>query len=73
MKNFRTKLSYALYTLLCVVLLSSCENEVEYDGLILTDTKTGRVYLLKHNVGDTYFVDERVVKIIGKDTTEVFE
>ena len=72
MKYLRKKLSYVL--LLCLVIFSSCEgNEAEYDGLILTDIKTGRVYLLKHNMSDTYFVDERVIRIIGQDTTEVFE
>ena len=45
----------------------------KYDGLILTDTKTNKVYLLKHNIGDTYFVDEKVLQINGKDTTEVFK
>ena len=69
----KENLSYALYTLLCIVFLSSCESENEYDGLILTDPKTGRVFLLKHHVGDIYFIDERVIKITGKDTTEVFE
>ena len=75
MKNFRIKngIKYFLYTLLCVVTLSSCTDGKKYDGLILTDNETGRIYLLKHNVGDTYMIDEKVVKIMGKDTTQVFE
>jgi hypothetical protein len=45
----------------------------KYDKLILTDTITNKVYLLKHNIRDTYFIDEQVIKISGNDTTCVFE
>lgn len=71
MKNFKIK--YFIYMLIALIALSSCTNYDNYDGLILTDNETGRVYLLKHHIGDTYMIDEKVIKIIGRDTTEVFE
>jgi hypothetical protein len=72
MKRFQKITKGVLYALLCVVILSGCDGS-KYDGLILTDTATGREYLLKHNILDTYFIDEKVVKIMGNDTTRVFE
>ena len=72
MKN----LSYAIYIVLAVVLITSCVNNSEddkYNGLILTDLTSDRVYILKHNYNDTYFVDEQIIKIIENDTLVVFE
>lgn len=69
---FRTRLSHIAYLLLVAVLFS-CNNETQYDGLILTDLKTKRKYLLKYNAGDSYFIDEEVKQIFGKDTTIVFK
>jgi hypothetical protein len=66
-----TKAFFILLVMCC--LFSSCNNEVQYDGLVLTDENTGKKYLLKHNVGDTYFIDEQVLQISGKDTTMVFK
>lgn len=74
LKSISTK-AIICYLLLCGVLLQGCGDDgSKYDGLILTDTKTGRQYLLKYTgPGDTYFIDEKVIKIIGKDTTEVWD
>ena len=58
--------------LVLLVLFSSCEDSDKFDGLILTDENTGKKYLLKHNGGDTYFIDEQVIQISGKDTIVVF-
>lgn len=58
--------------LLVIFAFCSCRNGSEYDGLILKDPNTGVFYLLKHNIGDTYFIDKRSVLICGKDTTYVF-
>ena len=66
-----TKAFFILLVMCC--LFSSCNNEVHYHGLVLTDENTGKKYLLKHNVGDTYFIDEQVLQISGKDTTMVFK
>ena len=64
------RLVLALATVLSV--LSSCSNDTEKDGLILTDPNTGKLYLLRHNIGDTYFINERKMLIIAKDTTWIF-
>lgn len=44
---------------LCLVLvfglISGC-GDISYDGLILKDEKTQKQYLLRHNIGDTYFI-----------------
>jgi hypothetical protein len=71
--NFTTKTAIALYAMLAVVLFTGCSDGSKYDKLILTDPNTGKQYLVKHNVGDTYMIDEKVVKISGKDTISVFE
>ena len=65
------RLVLALATVLSV--LSSCSNDTQKDGLILTDPNTGKLYLLRHNIGDTYFINERKMLIIAKDTTWVFK
>jgi hypothetical protein len=57
--------------MLIVVFLTACDTEK--DGMIVTDQNTGKLYLLKHNVGDNYFIFERKMLISGKDTTFVFE
>lgn len=67
------QLTFAFASLLLCTVLSSCNNETQYDGLVLTDENTGKKYLLKHNVGDTYFIDEQTQQILGKDTTVVFK
>ena len=66
-----TKAFFILLVMCC--LFSSCEDGNKYDGLVLTDENTGKKYLLKHNVGDTYMIDEQVLQISGKDTTLVFK
>ena len=71
--NFTTKTTIALYAMLVVVLFTGCSDGSKYDKLILTDQNTGKQYLIKHNIGDTYMIDEKVVKISGKDTISVFE
>jgi hypothetical protein len=58
--------------LMLAAVFSSCNNDVEKNGLIVIDPNTNKQYLLKHNVGDTYFIYERVAKIVGKDTTWTF-
>jgi hypothetical protein len=79
MKNFKNnnKMKNKLVIVLCILLgislFSSCKvPETQYDGLILTDENTGKKYLLKHNYADTYFIDEAVMIISGKDTTYAF-
>jgi hypothetical protein len=57
--------------MLIVVLLTACDTEK--DGMIVTDQNTGKLYLLKHNVGDSYFIFESKMLISGKDTTFVFK
>ena len=69
--NTKTLSKYFLYTLLCTAVVS-CVKGSKYDGLILTDNKTGRQYLLKYNIGDTYMIDEKIIKVIDNDTTFVF-
>jgi hypothetical protein len=71
--NFTTKTAIALYAMLAVVLFTGCSYGSKYDKLILTDQNTGKQYLIKHNIGDTYMIDEKVVKISGKDTVIMFE
>jgi hypothetical protein len=56
-----------------IFFLSSCHDGKKYDGLILVDTTTNKKYVLKHNAGDTYFIDEVVIQIDGKDTTYVLK
>lgn len=69
MKNKTIKSILLLFTL--VILFSACSSK--YDGLILTDENTGKKYLLRHNLGDNYFIDEQTLYISGKDTTLVFK
>ena len=71
--NFTTKTAIALYAMLAVVLFTGCSDGSKYDKLILTDQNTGKQYLIKHNIDDTYMIDEKVVKISGKDTVIMFE
>jgi hypothetical protein len=58
-------------------LFSSCSfwylDGDKYDKLILTDEKTGKKYLLKHHNGDSYFIDELVIQISGKDTILMYK
>lgn len=62
-----------LYTILAVVLLTGCRYGDKYDKLILTDLNTGKQYFMKHNFCDTYMINEKVIKISGKDTISVLE
>jgi len=66
-----TKAFFILLVMCC--LFSSCIDGSKYDRLVLTDENTGKKYLLKHNIGDTYMIDEQVLQISGKDTTLVFK
>ncbi len=66
-----TKAFFILLVMCC--LFSSCADDDKFDGLVLTDENTGKKYLLKHNIGDTYMIDEQVLQISGKDTTLVFK
>lgn len=66
-----TKAFFILLVMCC--LFSSCADGDKFDGLVLTDENTGKKYLLKHNIGDTYMIDEQVLQISGKDTTLVFK
>lgn len=60
--------------IIAVLFLSSCTGgNKKFDGLILTDTATKKVYLLKHNVADNYFIDEQYTEISGKDTITHFK
>lgn len=43
--------------LLVVLFLSGCVDGDRFDKLIVVDGNGGR-YLLKHNLGDTYFIDK---------------
>lgn len=72
----KKKIKNALYILLAFVILQSCSeghDGSKYDGLILTDPLTQKVYILNHNMNDGYFINEQFVKISGTDTTYVFE
>jgi hypothetical protein len=60
-----------LITILLV--LVGCSDGSRFDRLILTDMKTGKKYLMKHNAGDAYFIDEGKIEVNGTDTTIIFE
>lgn len=62
-------LSVLIFMLSCI----SCSDGSKYDGLVLTDEETGKKYLLKHNSGDTYFVDEEWMQITKNDTIRKFK
>jgi hypothetical protein len=65
-------ISIVIALLILAPCLSSCGDKSE-NGLILVDPNTGKQYLLKHNVGDSYFIYERTKKVCGKDTTWAFD
>ena len=77
--NMKTKTSILALTkafsilLVMCCLFSSCSDGSKFDGLVLTDENTGKKYLLKHNIGDTYMIYEQVLQVSGKDTTLVFK
>jgi len=74
LKNINMKTSFlTLFLILLLTSLSSCKDKSKFDGLILTDENTGKKYLLKHNIGDTYMIDEQIIQISGKDTTLIFK
>lgn len=52
--------------------LFACNYDKSKNGLILVDPNTGREYLLKHNIGDNYFIYEKQIIIIGRDTTYAY-
>jgi hypothetical protein len=66
----KVKILITLLVMLC--LFTSCDSS-KYDGLILTDKNTGKMYLLEHRMGDTYFIKEQILQISGSDTTYVFK
>ena len=59
--------------LFVILFLSSCVDGDMYDGLILIDQNTNKTYLIRHNIGDTYFIDEKQMKIQAADTTFIFD
>lgn len=59
--------------ILSMLFLVSCYNDTSMNGFVLTDKNTGREYLLKHSIGDNYFIYEKRIIIIGKDTTYAFD
>ena len=69
MKNLKFK---TLYGILIMLFFIGCADVDKYDGLILTDKNTGKQYLMKHNIGDNYFIDEKRTIISGDDTITVF-
>ena len=75
MKNLKTKLSYAFYTLLAVVCFSSCTPlDSSLDGKILTD-EDGNVYKLEwqYGRGATWAFKYPVDRIVKGDTITVWE
>ena len=65
---------FGLLFILFVFLFSGCYGDHDkYDGLIITDKETGKTYRLRHNTGDAYYIDEKIIKINGRDTSIVFE
>lgn len=75
MKNLRTKLSYAFYTLLAVVCFSSCTPlDSSLDGKILTD-EYGNVYKLEwqNGWGATWAFKYPVERVVKGDTIVVWE
>lgn len=57
-----------------LLLLVGCGRDGDkFDRLILTDVKTGKKYLMKHNFIDSYFIDEGKIEVNGTDTTIIFE
>jgi hypothetical protein len=71
--NFIKRFNIILYVILFLHIFTGCSNGSKYDKLILIDQNTNKKYLIKHNIGDTYFIDEEIIKISGKDTIVVFE
>jgi len=60
--------------ILLAFLFSGCYGDHDkYDGLIIMDKGTGKTYRLRHNTGDSYYIDEKIIKINGRDTSIVFE
>ena len=58
MKKLNKGLRNALYLVLCAVLISSCAYGDKYNNEVVKSTKTGKYYLLRHNIGDTYHITE---------------
>lgn len=58
MKTLKFRKLNLLHILLCAFLLGSCAYRDKYDKEIVKSTKTGKYYLLRHNVGDTYHITE---------------
>ena len=62
-----------IHCALLLLLLASCKYKKEYDGLILTDENTGERYILRYNVGTTYFIDKlNETRIHAGDTIIVY-
>ena len=66
------KIKVLIFIISIVFVFASCKDGDKFKGMILVDPNTGDKYLLKHNVGDTYFIDKLEKLIIGNDTTYVF-
>lgn len=74
LKNEKKMKKIKLFIVILVIaIFTGCSYGNKYDKLILTDQNTGKQYLLRYNIGDTYFISEKVIKIIGNDTICVFE
>jgi uncharacterized protein YbaR (Trm112 family) len=69
MRNLKMFLVFA-----ALISITACgADRNKYGGLILTDENTGKKYLIKHHMGDVYFIEERVMIINGQDTTYQFK
>ena len=55
MKNL-TKLATVAMVGLIILLVAGCGTSDKYDGLKVVDGN-GRVLVLRHNIGDNYFID----------------
>ena len=47
-----------LILLIITIITLSCTTGDKYNNYILTDTRTGELYLLQHNIGDNYFIEK---------------
>lgn len=63
----------AIFIISILFTFFSCQDGSRFKGLILVDPNTGSKYLIKHYIGDTYFIDKQEMVIVGKDTSYVFK
>tara|TARA_B100000768_G_C10925257_1_gene227317 strand:+ start:204 stop:398 length:195 start_codon:yes stop_codon:yes gene_type:complete len=52
------------YGFIAFVICSCCDVCDKYDKLEVVDVKTGRVYILKHNRNDDYFIKPKTIEVI---------